>query len=260
MEYISKNNFSLARFKMLMKREFTANRQQIMLQAMVMVGMIIAVEAFVTYAIYADWKQSNIYYNGTPRDSSSNIILALWIMGLFLFATIAASFTCSPMSTKPGKINTFMTVGTPLEKYLSRVIIYTAGFLVIYFVGSAIVDAFRCLYIAVATPVHPIFFYKQIFNNWDTQIFIMTVSAFLLYQSYFTMISAYTPKLAFIKGFCIAIGVQMVLGILYTMLMPLVLKINISADAIIYTYCAAAIIFAVAMHVIAYYRYKETDL
>lgn len=261
MEYISKNNFSLTRLKMLMKREFTINRQQMMLQALVMAGMIIAVEAFVTYATYSDWKQSDLYYRNTiTYDSSSKIVFVLWLIGLYLFSTISASFVCSPLATKPGKINTFMTVGTQLEKYLSRALVYTIGFVILYFTASAIIDAFRCMYILLTTPVHPVYLYKEVYINWDGQAFFISLSSFLLSQAYFTMISAYMPKLSFIKGFCIAIGIQMVIGIIYTMLMSVIIRINVSSDTIIYTYCSAAILFATAMHIIAYYRYKETDL
>ncbi len=261
MSYITRNNFSYTRFTMLLKREFITNRQHLMLQGLVLIGIMIAVEALVTYTFYSEWKLSNIYYGSNiPSDTSSHIIAYMWIMGLFLFSSVMASFTCNNLATKASRVNALMITGTPLEKYLSRALPYTIGFFIFYCCAAGVVDMFRCLYIEFTTPVHPTFLYKRFILSYNKELFMGLLASFLTTQAFFTMVSAFAPKYTFIKGCCILFIIYLALLTL-TIGLPIFIPNGFSEpDILFYIYCTAAIVFSVAMHIVAYYRYKETDI
>ncbi len=261
MEYITQNSFSVVRLKMLFKRELISNRQQLLLKAAVLLGIIVVAEMFITWVFYKEWQRDSQFYSSYVQDASGQAVAVAWLFGLGLFTSLSASFVCSNLSTKPGRITSFMTVGTPLEKYLSRALIYTVGFFLLYIAGSVVVDLIRCLYIVVMTPATPHLFVYYLFKNVSFQTIYVTIAAILLEQAYFTIVSAFFPKMSFIKGICCAIVLTMVVSFVCAEIMPWFFdNYKINVEVLLYVFATGMLIFAAAMHLLAYYRYKETDI
>lgn len=264
METQVQNSFSRSRLTMLIKRQWISNRSNLSLQMMVLAGLILVAEAFITFAFYDSWQTNDYYYvNGSARnDNSGNAAAVCWVIGLYLFSGLAASFSFSPLSTKPGRVNTLMLPGTQLEKFLSRVLIYTVGFLLFYLAASIVADLLRCFYVMAFTPVTPRTFLQGIFSE-DEPLLYYTAFAGLFFEiSFYVMLSVFAPRLTFIKGICVSIGASFALGFVNLIIAPLVLD-HISSDyaeQMIFCFSSLGIIVSCVMLWIAYFRYKETDI
>lgn len=253
------DKFSFSRFKMLAKREIISNKRIFLMELAVVAGLIIIAEFFISWLSLPSPKETGSYYwTSAPDRTTVSIIFALGLCGFSLLSNISASLTCSGLSNKKGRINCFMTVGTQSEKYLLNFLIYNVFLVIYYFVVWLLVDLVRVLIIDAVYPLKGTWipFFAADTMEWMPTLFV--IAMLLFNQAFYTLVSAFSPKLAFLKAF----GISYALGILAIpyLIFCSFFDINGDSDLIITVASIVLIIFSINMQLLAYYRFKETDI
>lgn len=265
---ISTDKFSATRFMMLAKREITSRKKLLIMQMAVIAGLILLSEVCISWLGYPSVEDcinnQNYEYISSryTSDSVVGIICGAGIIGLSFLSCIAGSLVCSGLSSRRGRIDNFMTVGSPLEKYLVNLLLHTVVFTVYFFAVWLIIDFGRCVYIDMLYPFKGELFISYLFSVTPGEAILSAVSSYLFTQAFFVLISAFSPKWAFLKGFALWYGISFLLVPITMLLFALTASDLAYTDSFysITTACALALCFTAAMHWLAYYRYKETDI
>lgn len=256
------DKFSLRRMMMLAKREIISNKRLFIMELAVVAGLIILAEAFIAWIILpspGSVDKGGLYGGFYSDDTTCNVILLVGAIGFSILSTVSASLICSGLSSKKGRINNFMAVGTPAEKYLLNFLIYNVFFVVYFFAVWILVDYVRVLYVDIRYPFDGMSILSKILDiKW--QVIVVIGSVALFFQAFYTLVSAFSPKWAFLKGFGLGYAINF-LAIPYSLMFSfLYFDVNPSIDYAVVIAGVLALLFTVAMHLLAYYRYTETDL
>lgn len=255
------DNFSMNRFLMLAKREITTNKRLFIMELAVIVGLTLLAEVFIAWAAgpnYNDLHPSKgqIYYS----DRNSAFMIALiGCVGFSILLNVAASLVCSGLSNKKGRITNLMTVGTPAEKYLVNFLIYDVFFIIFFLAQWMAIDYLRVLYINLRYPIDGISV-LSLLAEMDWRVILVVIASLAFFQAFYTLVSAFSPKWAFLKGFGLSYAINL-LSIPYCMFFSfLYFDVYPSPTYAVIIGAVMAFCFAIAMHLLAYFRYTETDI
>ncbi|NDW18289.1 hypothetical protein D0T53_06980 [Dysgonomonas sp. 216] len=137
------------------------------------------------------------------------------IILFFVFGFIAAAQAMNPINNKVKRISYLMLPASSFEKYLSRWVTFTLGFIIIFSAIFLLSDATRVLFCSVRYPDINIPFIKfsnlissefgysneipTLFTNWY-HVFIIICSYFY-FQSLFILGTTFWPKNSLVKTF-----------------------------------------------------------
>ena len=255
------DKFSFNRFLMLAKREIISNKRLFTMELAVIAGLILMGEAFIAWGAgpnAADLEPAKgiIYYSDRQV---AFIIGIVGVIGFSILTNVAASLVCSGLSNKKGRINNFMAVGTPAEKYLVNFLIYDVFFIIFFLAVWIGIDYLRVLYVNVRYPIEGVSVLSMA-KEIECQVSLMGVAALVFFQAFYTLVSAFSPKWAFFKGFGLSYAINL-LSIPYCMIFSfLFFDLHPSIDYAVVITAVMAFCFAIAMHLLAYFRYTETDI
>jgi len=204
------NILNIKRFGLVFRKDFLENWKRYTLLFLTMLGII---------TVMITWNYLDHYYDVEKvgeQYANSNInrkILSYASLLFGGFGLIFASTFASPMNNKFKKITYLVSPSSNVEKYLSRWIIITIGYIISFFIAFWIADFLRVGICLARYPELEITFLdltklinlngKWPFSEYafNRPLFMISVSIYLLLQSFFILGATFWEKNSFIKTF-----------------------------------------------------------
>lgn len=266
--------FSLPRFMNLCRKEMVENWKTYMLRSVMIFGVLAIIFLWKGYFQYEYADQ----YSKGGVDPIWSFELGAFIGGLIVWGCISTSFAMERMKSKTSRTVVLMTPATMFEKFFSRWLVATCGFLVVYLIAFKLADWTRVL---VYTLWHPDAEFIAQFPLWqfccNTGNFyeasigsgevLLFVSAYLAVQSFFLLGSVIWPRNSLVKTF--AAGVC--LNVVYTLIAITLAKVflpdnfnmarpDVTAETMRTLATIGFILFTLFNWVLAYFRFKESEI
>jgi len=210
------NTFNISRFALVLGKDFQEGWKRYSLQFLVMLGIMIVVLTWISLYAY-----SNIHtyeYNGITYTSvGEQLNLSLLVAGTFMFLGFGIVFTSTlmePMRSKTQRISYLSIPATDFEKFFSRWLIVSVGYVVAFFIALWFADALRIMITSMRYPgvdVSFLDFSKMIapegytghaeYLSYSRQVFVALLSLYIFIQSLFVLGATFWEKASFIKTF-----------------------------------------------------------
>ena len=201
------NIINIRRLGLVFRKEFMENWKRYILYFLTMLGIMTVI---ITWQSYDYQKIVKIGY-GNFEYHNRDLLIALSLI-FAVFGLIFASTFMTPMNSKSKRINYLLNPSSNFEKYFSRWIIITIGYIIFFFIALWIADSIRVGICAA--------YYKDIdirfldltklidmegrdFRTYffSKEIFAMVVSIYFLFQSILILGSTFWERMTFIKTF-----------------------------------------------------------
>lgn len=269
--------FSASRFVSLCRKEMVESWRANLLRVVMMYGIL---------AIAFVWNGYFQYLYPESLLRRKELVDPIWAFELIGFGwavvimgLLSASFIMERMKTKTNRISALMIPATMFEKFFSRWLIFTFGFLIAFLIAFKLADWTRVLVYTVSYPE-----LKEIIasvplsqivgpGNWtifsDNETFLLGISIYLFAQSLFVLGSSIWPKNAFVK----TLSAIIVIAIVYVSVGALLVKIlmeaqgrsggvnaSISDETMVLISTIAFFALALFNWIVAYSRFKESEI
>lgn len=267
--------FSMPRFVNLCRKEMVESWKANILRFVMMYGIMAVAFVWNGYFQYGSY----VIRDGVVEDPIWIFTLGAFMWALVIMGLLSASFMMERMKSKTNRIAVLMTPATMFEKFFSRWLIFTFGFLVMFLIAFKLADWTRVTVYLISYPhlkdmiaSAPLSHLVGKGQFWtlfdDCNYFMLGVSAYFFAQSLFVLGSAIWPKRSFVKT-CSAI---VVVAIIYIAIGSLLAKIlyesrgargihqSVSDEAIILGTTIAFFGMAVFNWAVAYFRFKESEI
>ncbi|MEY8721833.1 hypothetical protein AALN73_11785 [Bacteroides stercorirosoris] len=269
--------FSAPRFVSLCRKEMVESWKANLLRFVMMYG-IMAI-AFVWNGYFQYNHPEGLINRGITQDPIWTFELGAFVWALVIMGLLSASFIMERMKSKTNRIAMLMTPATMFEKFFSRWLVFTFGFLIVFLIAFKLADWTRvAVYmvsypelkdIIASTPLSHLVGKGQFWTVFDDcNYFMLGVSAYFFAQSLFVLGSSIWPKNSFVKTFSAIV----VVAIIYIAIGSVLAKIlfeargvrgvnqDISDEAM--TLWTTIIFFGMAIFnwVVAYFRFKESEI
>lgn len=269
--------FSAPRFVSLCRKEMVESWKANLLRFVMMYG-IMAI-AFIWNGYFQYNHPEGLINRGITQDPIWTFELGAFIWALVIMGLLSASFIMERMKSKTNRIAMLMTPATMFEKFFSRWLVFTFGFLIVFLIAFKLADWTRvAVYmvsypelkdIIASTPLSHLVGKGQFWTVFaDCNYFMLGVSAYFFAQSLFVLGSSIWPKNSFVKTFSaivvvaiIYIAIGSVLGkILFEARGVRGVNQDISDEAM--TLWTTIIFFGMAIFnwIVAYFRFKESEI
>ncbi|MCM1520628.1 MAG: hypothetical protein NC098_07555 [Lachnoclostridium sp.] len=262
------DTFSPARMMQMLVKTVRENWRTMSLMVMLVVGTMLLFALIPEFFRVGD----DLSYDPGPRSELSS---GIWLM--FLFGTLGASLMFGNMSDRRRRTSFLMTPASPLEKYLVRWLIFFPAVFVIFIASFFIADwirvlVFKTLVSGVSFTVEP-FSLSNAVNKFDFkkigEEFTMVFSVYTVACSFFALGSIVWPSRSFIKTFftggvitAILITIINITAQLYDTNSNYGYVRSIEVDRLdnLYIWLTIAAIVSITNYVIAYFRFKESEV
>lgn len=266
--------FSLPRFMNLCRKEMVENWKTYMLRSVMIFGVLAIMFLWKGYFQYEYMEHS---LKG-ELDPIWEFEAAVFIWGLVIWGCISASFAMERMKSKTSRTVVLMTPATMFEKFFSRWLVATCGFLMVYLIAFKLADWTRVLVYVLRHPdldsitQFPLWqfccntgsFYESFVGNGDAMLF---VSAYFAVQSFFLLGSVIWPRNSLVKTFAAGVCIIIVYTLIAAALMKVFLPDNfymanpgISNETMLTLISTGLCLFALFNWVLAYFRFKESEI
>ena len=263
--------FSMPRFVNLCRKDMVENWRSNVLRIVLMYGVM---------ALIMIWNGYFQYRGGGYGDTDPawRFLLPLLMWGLWTFGCLSASFTMEKMKTKTSRLSVLMTPATPFEKYISRWLVSTVVFLVVFLIAYKLADYTRVLVYTLKYPdidtIAPVPLSHCVGGNVPyytltrtLKDFMLVIGGYFFFQSCFVLGSSIWPKNAFLKTFVAGVIIT-IFYVLVTMgVANLILEKYGDYSGIYrterteYFILSAIIVFFTLMNwTLAYFRFKEAEI
>ena len=270
--------FSMPRFLDYCRKDMVENWRKNVLRLVVMYGALAVIFIWMGYFEY-HWDARNAtFYLERLQMADSQYRDPVWAAQfgvgcflIFVMGALSASFVMEFMKDKRRRISALMLPATTFEKYFSRWLIYTLGFLLAYAVAFVLADLTRVFIYSLAYPD-----FTQVIQTFpygwlsDEKMFStgrLTLFSFSFYfavQSVYVLGGALWPKNAFIKT---SAALIVVISIFVAVLVSLVKSLTFGSygpdmeeETVMTLFTCLLFVFAVFFWVLAYYRLKEAEI
>ena len=202
------NTFNIKRFGLVLRKDFIENRKRYTLLFLTMLGIMAIISIYISLDYY------HLLVNNGKTSKNLNIILLTILSFMFLGGGILfASTFMTPMSSKLKRLSYLISPSSNLEKFFSRWLIVTIGYILSFFAAMWIMDLLR---VAILTAVFPdldikfldltkLFFPTDDYISRDYLVpkiaFKGIISIYFLFQSLFLLGATFWEKASFIKTF-----------------------------------------------------------
>jgi hypothetical protein len=202
------NIFNIKRFGLVLRKDIMEGWKRYTLMFVTMLGII----AIMLIGNYWDYYNDFEKFGNQQRPINTNISISLSVL-LGVFGIVFASTFMSPMNSKLKKINYLANPSSHLEKYLTRWLIITVGYIISFFVALWVADALRVAICSARFSELEVTFVdlSKLIKTEDSldsreyvfqqSVFMLIVSLYLLFQSLFILGSTFWEKLSFVKTF-----------------------------------------------------------
>ncbi|MGN0214761.1 MAG: hypothetical protein ACI4AH_08160 [Muribaculaceae bacterium] len=273
-----KDLFSISRFWLLLKKDFTENYRLFSIGALSMLfGLTTIMVLFSPVMIKPE-------LDGPLGFSISSVPFAyIYAIG----CCISASLMFSPMRTKQGRISLFTLPATSFEKYLEQFLVFVIGFTVVYFACVEVAELLRCLLAPLFWNLlgnHDAALYGKYINHFcslrvfdaaDKLIFsnigisgnVLLLAVFLGFVvdvAIFTLGAVLWPKYSFIKTYAASYVIGIVagfVGIIAVIINPFrCCVVEHCLSTLLYAVVAIQTVVAVALFVASYILFKRKNV
>ncbi|MDR2954570.1 MAG: hypothetical protein LBV43_05770 [Prevotella sp.] len=277
--------FSFRRFGLLLKKDIQENWKKYLMYILIMYGVVALYLIFLTNP-YRQYEGHEIYQNKGLIEGTTVIFI--------LFSIISASIMMLPINNKPNSISYLKIPASTLDKFMSRWLIVTVGYIIAFLLIIWFVDLTRVLFCSVWYSEYNnivfidfskivgmkeiIFSDHSVTNEYAStpKKFTLYVSIYLLLQSVAALGSTFCPKNSFIKTFSaglIILGLYMLTCRIATFffLEKGFDDLGYVLDAAIYNkmgekedifilFSAIFLIFTLINWILAYYTFRKTEI
>lgn len=255
------NTFSLPRFGLVVKKDFIENWKFYALGALLIFGVLVLFIMLFGYDVYAGRLSSDIKANNMDE-----FRIAAFSGFLYTFAIVLASISFKSLKNKTGRIESLMLPASHFEKFIMRwlitVVLYPVIYIVIFVISDAVcVVALRAIY--PEEGMINMLDMSDIYTSFpDISTCVNAYAYYLCIQAFYMLGSVVMPKLSFVK----TSAVLFVLVLLYVWTIVVCndiffspyRRVGLEPNQIGLNVCL--IVFAVAMWVVSYFRYKESEV
>ena len=219
------NIVDIKRFGLVLSKDFREKWKKYGLQFLTMFGIMAVI---LTLWLYSTYNHSNYSNNHSNYSNFDNMQLLYVASFLFLgFGIIFASTFMESMREKTGRIAYLTIPASDVEKFISRWLIVTIGYIIAFFIALWMADAVRVAILSYSFPkldirlldwsklINPAKenrYSDYVFYNKD--FFLLCISIYALLQSLFILGATFWEKASFVKTFSAIVGI----GILYILL------------------------------------------
>lgn len=265
--------FSMNRFVALCRKEMVESWKVNLLRSIMVYGVLAIAFVWNGYFQYIGLNA----HAQVSNDPIWRFELNFFIFGLVFLGCLSGSFLMERMKTKTSRTAVLMTPATMFEKYISRWLVYTFCFIIIYLIAYKLADWTRVIVYTLSFPdVKGIASVPLSYFIKGTESFsplfdkgsecLMAISAYFFLQSCFVLGSSIWPKNSFIKTFAACAGIIIVYilvgltlaKILFTRdyVEPFGLTDDQGMDYSIIGFALGALF----NWVLAYFRFKESEI
>jgi len=272
------NIFSFRRFGLILSKDFQENWKKYVLQFLTLFGIM---------AVILTWPYYN-RYQYLPNDYEHDNMQLLRIASfLFLgFGIFFASTMMDSMREKTLRISYLTIPVSNFEKFISRWLLVSIGYIIVFFTALWFADAFRVTVLSYKYPELSFGFldFSKLINtvsndysNYhafpNTPVFTLCISIYALFQSLFILGSTFWEKASFIKTFsAIAVIVLLflflnrgVIEISYNDLDSFNNSMNnitydLSEKTVLLFFASIFGFFTLVNWVIAFFRFRESEI
>lgn len=269
--------FSAPRFVNLCRKEMVESWKANLLRFVMMYG-IMAI-AFVWNGYFQYNNPERLLRRGVTQDPIWNFELIIFLWAIIIMGMLSASFIMERMKTKTNRIAMLMVPATMFEKFLSRWLVFTFGFLIVFLIAFKLADWTRVAVYMISypelkdliasTPLSYLVGKEQYWTAFQSSGgFMLGLSAYFFVQSLFVLGSSIWPKNSYVKTFSAIV----VIAIIYIAIGATLGKIlfetrgvrgvnqTVSDEAMVLW--STIIFFGMAIFnwVVAYFRFKESEI
>lgn len=268
--------FSMSRFVNLCRKEMVESWKANLLRIVMMYG-IMAI-AFVWNGYFQYNHPESLLNRGLTSDPIWSFSLVVFLWAIIIMGLLSASFIMERMKSKTNRIAMLMTPATTFEKFFSRWLVFTFGFLIVFLLAFKLADWTRVLVymisypelkdIIATTPLSHLVG-RDYWTAFQTcSGFMLGVSAYFFFQSLFILGSTIWPKNAFVKTFSAIVVIAIIYVVIGATLTKIVFEargvhgINQSISDEFMMDLSIILFFGMAIFnwVVAYFRFKESEI
>ena len=204
------NIFNIKRFGLVFRKDLMENMKRYVLLFLTMLGIITIVTIFMSWNYFHDFSGGNSSANLLYHNRQLLILLSFaFLAGGLLFA----STLMAPMNSKLKRLSYLSNPSSNLEKFLTRWIIVTIGYILAFFVAMWIADALRVAVISAGYPdleikfldlsklYYPTDDYSSSYYMVPKFVFTIMICIYFVLQSLFLLGATFWEKTSFIKSF-----------------------------------------------------------
>lgn len=269
--------FSAPRFVNLCRKEMVESWKANLLRFVMMYG-IMAI-AFVWNGYFQYNNPERLLRRGATQDPIWNFELIIFLWAIIIMGMLSASFIMERMKTKTNRIAMLMVPATMFEKFLSRWLVFTYGFLIVFLIAFKLADWTRvAVYmisypelkdIIASTPLSYLVGKEQYWTAFQSSDgFMLGLSAYFFAQSLFVLGSSIWPKNSFVKTFSAIVVIAIIFIAIGATLIKIVFEargtrgVNSSISDEEVMLWTTIIFFGMAIFnwVVAYFRFKESEI
>ena len=269
--------FSASRFVNLCRKEMVESWKTNLLRFIMMYGIMAIIFVWGGY-----WKYNHperLLSKGELADPmwSTELIVFLW--AVVIMGMLSASFIMERMKSKTNRIAVLMTPATMFERYFSRWLVFTFGFLIVFLIAFKMADWTRVAVYLVSypelkdiissTPLSHLVGTEQYwaaFRSCDG--LLLGISIYFFTHSLFILGSTIWPKNAFVKTFSAIIAVIVIYTLVGSTLAyqlfegrgPRGVNSSLSDDVLAHWLTVAFFVMALFNWIVAYFRFKESEI
>ena len=222
---MNNDNFSTARFVQVFKLYMHERMRSLTMQGIVMAALTAMVIFLCCWGAFKDAYSPDAYFGGNSvSDPMCVIMLMIYVAMIIAFGAIICSQAADGMQRKAGRLVVLMTPATQFEKYLTRWIVCTPVYLIVFTLMFILMDTIR---VAAASAMYPQCTYIQstlsmFFNgkvDIETTVTIALVT--LSIMSFYLLGSFFWPKNAFVKTAVASIAFILITIFVAALIQPL---------------------------------------
>lgn len=273
--------FSMPRFMNLCRKEMVESWKSNALRIVLLYGVMTIVLVWHGYFAYSTHDSVSFFERHAEADPAWTFILIAFLWFLFGFGCLNGSLTMEKMKSKTSRMSVLMTPATPFEKFLSRWMISTVVFLLVFLIAFELADYTRVMVYSLIYPdveevIRPVSLGDLVGNgkHWvlfrKTNELILLLSVYCFVQSLFVLGSSVWPKNSFLKTF----AAVTIIGLVYLLVGMLVGDMLFNGSNKDYGYIFNSItekqaftmatvgfmFFALVNWTLAYFRFKESEI
>ena len=200
------NIFNIKRFGHVFKKDLFENYKRYLLSFVTLMGIMVIILFIQTWDYFRSIREVN--YSYINRELLTFMSILFFVAGVFFASTFMAS-----MNSKLKRISYLVNPASNLEKYLTRWLVTTIGYILAFFIALWIADVIRVAACSIIFPDADIRFldlsrlrysgddFRNGYDMLPWQVFDAMIFFYLFLQSLFLLGSTIWEKVSFIKTF-----------------------------------------------------------
>lgn len=274
------NTFDINRFVLLLRKDIQENWKKYLIRILTIYGALTLVTTWNSFLTYSELEQGFDRLKYLNRD-----LIVFTAFVFFIFGCISASMAMEPINSKTKRLVYLMNPSSAFEKYFSRWLIMTIGYMVVFFILFWLSDATRVLICSIRFPdidVQSVHFDRLIGNDDHRYEYVFErvsqfkffVGLFVFAQSLFILGSTFWPKNSLVKTFSAGIIIFITFLLVCWCAISLVFENGMDSfgnalqqetfgvqDSTIVGYLTIlCFIFAMINWILAFFRFRESEV